>query len=333
MTREWTAEEILKLSSAYWAGCALQTAVRLDLFTVLAEGPQSEDALAGRLGCDPRAFDMLLTALTSLGFVERENGKATASANVLSLLSRGSSEYLGFIIKHHSHIMPGWTRLDEAVRSGASVTGPSVLHTPDEDERENFLMGMFNIARLQAKRIADALDLGGRSTLLDLGGGPGTYALFFCMANPGLRATVFDLPTTERFARKTIDRFGLVGRVDFVGGNFSTDALPQKQDVVWISQVLHGESPANAAALVRRAGASLNPGGMLCIQEFMLDDDKRGPKHAALFSLNMLLQTHGGQAYSGAEIRAMMTDAGVRGIEAPDLDLPDSCRVLVGLMP
>jgi SAM-dependent methyltransferase len=333
MIREWTAGELLQLSGAYWAGCALQTSVKLDLFTVLAGGPQTEQSLSARLGCDPRALGMLITALSALGFVQRGNGRVSAPEGLLALLSRGSPEYLGFIIKHHSHIMPGWTRLEEVMRRGSAGIGRCVARSPDEGEREDFLMGMFNVARLQAGRIAEALDLKGRNTLLDVGGGPGTYALFFCLANPGLRATVFDLPTTGPVARKTIDRFGLADRVDFVGGDFTTDALPPGQDVVWLSQVLHGESPENAAALVRRAAAVLNPGGLLGIQEFMLDDDKSGPEHAALFSLNMLLQTDGGQAYSSAEIRAMMTDAGVRSIQAPQPDLPDSCRVLVGTMP
>jgi SAM-dependent methyltransferase len=166
-----------------------------------------------------------------------------------------------------------------------------------------------------------------------VGGGPGTYALFFCKANPDLTATIFDLPTTEPVARKTINRFDLADRVDFVGGDFTLDALPGGRDVVWLSQVLHGESPERAAALVRKAGAALNPGGLLCIQEFMLHDDKSGPAHAALFSLNMLVQTSGGQSYSAGELRAMMTAAGAFRIEALALDLPDSCRVLVGTMP
>ena len=333
MSKDWTAREILRLSGAYWAACALQTAVKLDLFTALQEGPLPESVLCARLGCEQRAFGMLVTALTALGFTERAGELVSPPEGALHLLSRGSPEYLGFIVKHHSHIMPGWTRLEEAVRFGAVQSASSVARSGDEAEREAFLMGMFNIAKLQAGRIAGALNLAGRRSLLDVGGGPGTYALFFCLANPGLTATIFDLPTTEPVARKTVNRYGLAGRVDFVGGDFTVDPLPGGRDVVWLSQVLHGESPEMAAALVRKAGAALNPGGLLCIQEFMLQDDKSGPEHAALFSLNMLVGTDGGQAYSLGELRAMMTDAGVSRIEPLPLDLPDSCRVLVGTMP
>ena len=333
MTREWTAKDILQLSGAYWAGCALQAAVMLDLFTALHSGPKEEKELAGELGCDPRGFGMLVTALISLGFVERSgDGGLKAPEQAIRLLSRDSQDYLGFIIKHHANIMPAWAKLVTAVQTGASTAERSTLHTPDAAEREDFLMGMFNIARLQADRIADALDLRGRKRLLDVGGGPGTYAVYFCLKNTDLRATIFDLPTSEPFARKIIQRFGLEKRVDFVGGNFLEDALPEGHDVAWLSQVLHGESPDDAARLVARVGTALKPGGLLCVQDFMLDDDRTGPEHAALFSLNMLVQTCGGQAYSKNEIARFIRDAGADSVSELDITLPQSCCVLTGTM-
>ena len=86
-------------------------------------------------------------------------------------------------------------------------------------------MGMFNMAMNTAPRLVPLADLSGRRRLLDLGGGPGTYAIHFCRHNPDLQATVFDLPTTRPFALKTIERFGLGDRVGFCGRR-----LPDRQD-------------------------------------------------------------------------------------------------------
>lgn len=330
MAREWTAKDILQLSGAYWSCCALQAAVVLDIFTALHDGPKEEAALAAELGCDVRAFAMLAGALAAQGFVERSDGKISASGNILMYLSQKSPEYLGFIIKHHANIMPAWTRLATAVRTGRHTAERRSIDAEDPAEREAFLMGMFNIARFQADRIASSVDLSGRERLIDVGGGPGTYAIYFCLKNPGLRATVFDLPSTRPFAEKTIERFGLSGRVDFQAGDFEKDALPGGYDVAWLSQVLHGENPEEAAALVRNAANALKPGGLLCVQEFLLDDDRSGPEHAALFSLNMLVQTQGGQAYSGKDIAEMFRQAGVNNIRKVDIELPQSCKIIVG---
>lgn len=333
MTREWTASDIFRISGAYWAGCAVQAGVQLDLFTALHDGPKQAADLAGELGCNVRAFGMLATALTAMGLLEREGDALSVPAEVLALLSRKSPDYVGFIVKHHAHIMPAWTRLTRAVLTGNSTAERSTRFTPEPEEREDFLMGMFNIARLQADRIAEALDLEGRGRLIDVGGGPGTYAIYFCKRNPKLKATIFDLPTTEPFARKTISKYNLEGQVNFVAGNFINDELPKGYDAAWLSQVLHGEIPANAAALIKNAAGCLNPGGLLCVQDFVLDDDGRGPEHAALFSLNMLVQTPGGQAYTAREIRDMLEAAGAVSVRELDIELPQNCRVFIGVMP
>jgi SAM-dependent methyltransferase len=332
-TNDWNAKNLLQLSGGYWAGCALQAAVQLDIFTALAEGPRDEPELAAALGCEARSFSMLATALAALGLLRREDGKLAAPGPVLALLSRASPDYVGFIISHHAHLMPAWTRLAETVRAGRPETVERVSRDGSDEERQAFLLGMFNIARLQAEKIAQALDLSGKSTLIDVGGGPGTYAVYFCKKNPGLKATIFDLPTTEPFARKIVADYGLEGRIGFAGGDFLAGPLPAGQDVAWLSQVLHGETPANAAKLLQNAAACLKRGGLLCVQEFALNDDRGGPAHAALFSLNMLLRTEGGQAYTEGEIAQMMRSAGALDVHALEVELPNACRVLLGQMP
>ena len=330
--KDWTLPELLQLSGSYWASCALQAAVQLDLFTALAEGPLTGEQLAVRLGCDQRALDMLATALAALGFLERRGEAVAATPGALNYLARTSPEYIGFIILHHAHIMPGWVSLAQSVRLGRPALEKIYFQNDEDEEREAFLMGMFNVARGQAATVAKALDLAGRSRLIDVGGGPGTYAVQFCLGQPGLRALVFDQPATEPFAREVAARYGLSDRVDFMGGDFLRDELPKGQDVAWLSQVLHGESPENAARLVEKAAASLNPGGLLAVQEFVLDNERSGPAHSALFSLNMLVGTKGGQAYTLDEIRAMLEQAGARDVRTLEADLPQGCRIVVGTL-
>lgn len=335
MAKNWTAPELLGLSGSYWPACALQAAIKLDIFTALenmADNGQSIGAfsLADKLGCDRRAFSMLITALISLEFLDGDLDSLVLSESAKVYLSRNSEQYVGFIIKHHSHIMPAWAQLAEAVTTGTRKRDNSSSDTEDEAEREAFLMGMFNVAMNQAEKVAKTLNLKGKSRLLDLGGGPGTYAIFFCRENPGLCATIFDRPTSEKFARGVVKRFGLDEQIGFVGGDFLEDDLPKGYDVVWISQILHGENPEDAAKLVAKAGKLLNPGGLLVIQEFVVDDDRRGPKHPALFGLNMLVGTTGGQAYTWYEMEGMLRDAGAVSVSRLDIELPMGCGILIG---
>jgi len=328
----WNPAELLKLSGSYWATCALHAGVKLDLFSPLSARPHTAGALAQSLGLNERALEMLLGALVAMGLLRRQADAFAATDAAKRWLARDSEDYLGHMILHHHHLVPGWARLDEAVRQGAPVRD-RVSHEPREQERESFLMGMFNLAMLSAPKVVPHIDLAGRGKLLDLGGGPGTWAIQFCLANPDLTAVIFDLPTTRPFAEQTVARFGLADRIAFVAGDFTSDELPAGCDVAWLSQVLHGEPPEQAAAVVRRAAEALASGGMLLVQEFILDADRCGPEFPALFSLNMLLGTPGGQAYSEPELGSMMERAGLVDIGRLPLELPNGIGILRGRRP
>jgi SAM-dependent methyltransferase len=194
-------------------------------------------------------------------------------------------------------------------------------------------MGMFNLAMQIAPMIVPEIDLSGRRRLLDLGGGPGTYAIHFCRQNPELDAVVCDLPTSRAFAEKTVARFGLSRRIGFVARDFETEELPAGFDVVWLSHVLHSAGPATCAAVLKKAVSTMEPGGMILVQEFILDDTLDAPLFPALFSLNMLIGTPDGQAYCEKDLLDMLGAAGVTDLRRIPLQLPSGAGVIAGTVP
>jgi hypothetical protein len=100
--------------------------------------------------------------------------------------------------------------------------------------------------------------------------------------------------------------------------------------VAWLSHILHADCAADCARLLSKAVAALKPGGLLLVQEFILDDDKTGPPFPALFSLNMLLGTEAGQSYSGKELYDLMTEAGLSDVHRLVLELPNGAGVMCG---
>jgi len=329
---EWNIPALLQLSGGSWGTCALHAAVQLDIFTALEGGPRSATEVAELKGLNPRATGMLLDALSALAFLEKHDDKYVATPFSRTHLSKTSPGYLGHIIMHHHHLMAGWSRLDEAVRSGGPIRD-RVARGDDETVRESFLMGMFNLASQLAPRIAQSLDLSGCERLLDLGGGPGTYAIHFCLAHPELSAVVYDLPTTRSFAEGTIARFNLSDRIAFTAGDYGVDPVPSGFDAAWLSHILHADGPAACAVLLAKAVAALSPGGRLIVQEFILNDAKDGPQFPALFSLNMLLGTEAGQSYSESELIAMLRDAGLSDVHRLALDLPNGAGLIIGRKP
>jgi len=326
------ATELLNLSNCYWNASALHAGVKLDLFTPLSACPFTAAKLAELVQCDVRGLTMLLHALTAMGLLEKHDDSFSVAGISAEFLSRTSPRYLGNIMLHHHFLMASWSHLDEAVRSGGPIR-ERYSHGDENELRESFEMGMFDLAMQIAQRIVPHIDLAGRRRLLDIGGGPGTYAIHFCQHNPGLSAVVFDLPTTRPFAEKTIARFGLSDRIAFAQGDFLADPLEGSFDVAWLSHILHGESAAGCAVVLEKVRGALEPGGMILIQDFILDNTLDGPIFPALFSLNMLLGTERGQAYSWGQLEEMLSVAGFQDLQRVPLQLPNGAGVIAAVRP
>lgn len=329
---DWTPARLLHVSNAYWSACALHAAVTLDLFTPLTACPHSATALAELLNADERGVAMLLTAMAALGLVDRQDDSYGATAFAAEYLSRTSPRYLGYIIRHHRQLVEPWSRLDRAVATGRPQRTP--LSAAGEDEvRESFAMGMFTLGMLAGPDIAGRINLGGRQRLLDLGGGPGAYAIHFCRANPGLAAVIFDLPSTRPFAEDVIRRFGLADRITFHAGDYLTDELPGAFDAAWLSHILHAEGPEECLVILKEVVASLVPGGLILVQEFIMDDTLDGPLSPALFALNMLVNTERGRTYSESRLKELLAAAGAGNLRRLPIQLPNGAGIIAADIP
>lgn len=328
--QEWTSGKLLSTSGSYWQACTLHAAVKLDIFSRLGRDFYAAAEIASWTGGNLRGVTMLLNALTAMNLLTRKDGLYGNSPAATSFLSTDSPDYLGHMILHHYYLMESWSHLDEGIRSGKPQRSRSSHNSTDR--RESFLMGMFNIAMQVAPRVAAEISLTDRRCLLDMGGGPGTYAVHFCLVNPKLRATVYDLPETRPFAEKTIAKFGLSERIDFQAGDYLKDKIKGVYDVVLLSHILHAESPENCRKIIRKAVSVTKPGGLIIIHEFILNDSMDGPLHPALFALNMLLGTSGGQAYSEAQLRDMLAEAGVGEIRRIPLQTPNDSGLVCGFI-
>ena len=323
---EWNIGRLLSTSSGYWRSSTVHAAVKLEIFTALGDRELTLAEACTKVGARERGLAMLLNALTAMGLLEHIAGSYKNTPFSRTYLVKNEPGYIGYIILHHFHLVDSWSKLHESVLQGGPVEKRS--HGV-EVERESFLMGMFNLAMAIAPTIAAAVDLEGRHHLLDLGGGPGTYAIHFCLANPKLRATIYDRQTTEPFARKTIARFGVADRIDFVAGNFNADPIKGPCDVAWLSQILHSNSYEECQALIQKTVQALEPGGIILIHDFFLNDTLDGPLFPALFSLNMLLNNQG-RSYSEKEVTAMMHRAGAGNIHRLQFQGPNDSSILCG---
>ncbi len=328
---DWTREVLLDTSGGFWKTCALHAAVKLDLFTLIGDKVLTAAELAAKAECDERGLATLLNALVSVALLGREEQGYRNTPASFDGLSKKSEHYVGFIVQHHAHLMQSWAQADTAVKTGKPIRAQEMWR--DESEREAFVAGMHGVGMANAPHVTAQLDLAGSRRLLDLGGGSGIYAIHFCLATPGLTATVFDLPETRPYAEKTIAQYGVGARVEFQAGNYLQQPIEGRYDVAWISQVLHAEGPEEGQRILAKAAAALEPGGRLLVHEFLLEDTLDGPENHALFSLNMLICTPHGQAFSTAELKEMLERAGLQEVRRLEFGGPGGSGIVCGVKP
>ena len=289
------------------------TAVKMGLFTRLADGPRTGESLAAHYGAQPRAMEVLLNALAALGLVEKAKGRFSNGAAASRALVEGRAGYRGDQLVVDEFDWEIWGGLEEALRSGSPLKDSIFRNNAGISER--LLMGLHQDALSIAEELADRLPLQGRRDLLDVGGGAGTYSMAFCERYPELQATIIELPIAARVARRVIQEAGLGERVRVEEGDVFTRGLPGSYDVIFISNMLHGQGPEENQALFKKMAAAVRPEGIIVVRDVLMDDERTSPQWGALFAVSMLLHTARGRTYSRDEVSGWLTGAGCSRVE------------------
>lgn len=291
------ARELRRLWAGFQTSRVILTANNLRVFDYLKK-PVGAQELAHTLGTDKRATEILLNALTGLGLLRKNKAKYKNTKISNKFLTKESPYYQGDSLRHADTLWRKWSGLDEVLRTGR----PSrVAH-----EHETFINAMHNIAFLRVRYVLKEMNLKGVKTALDLGGGPGTYAME--MAKRGVSVTIFDVPETIRIAKTLLSKEQVKG-VRFIEGDFLKDNIGKVYDLIFISQVLHAYGETENISLLKKCKSALNERGRVVIHEFYISDDKIKPLQGALFSVNMLINTERGRCYSPSEIKNWLLKA------------------------
>ncbi|MBN2287807.1 MAG: methyltransferase domain-containing protein [Candidatus Glassbacteria bacterium] len=323
-------DRLTGISRGFQGAAVLAAGVECGIFDFLDKKPADPALAARELGLDPRAVDIVLHALAGMGLLELEDGLFRNSPLADELLVRGRAHYQGDIIGHSARLIRRWVQLPSVLRTGKPAAGPR--STDDRESRKDFILGMSNIARLSARKIAEVIDLGSARRMLDLGGGPGTYAITFCSINPGLTAVVFDLPEViDEITTGQVAAAGLGERISFIRGDYLENDYGRDYDLVLVSNIIHSLGEPRIREMLGRCRRSMVPGGRVVVKDFLLDDDRVHPAFGSMFAVNMLVGTEAGGCYTVSEIAVWLGDAGFGQVELREIS--PQARLLVAVRP
>ena len=306
------------------------TAIELDIFTAVGDGADAEQ-VGAKLHANARATGMLLNALVALGLLTKCGDDYRNTSESARFFVQGSKDNHRNGLLHIANIWHRWSTLSDAVRSGTRI--PNDLR---DDARElaaertrNFIVGMQRNAKDRAPLVVKALGTAGVRRVLDLGGGSGAYSIAFAKAAPEVRCEILDVPEVVPLSAEYVRKAGVSAQVSLRAGDMLRDDFGSGYDLIMLNAICHMFSEEQNQDIFRRARFALAASGRLVVQDFVLNPDKTGPQHAALFSLNMLVATDVGASYSEPEYTRWMKAADFN--EVRRINLPGPSALIVGV--
>ena len=319
------AGELMELHWQFRAARVLLTAHQLGIFTALRE-PVTAAEVATNCGTDKGMTEKLLIACCALSLVRRSGDNFVLTQLGVDTLLPESPRYIGGVLDHNEALWWSWTGLPDIVRTGRRDAAPDPPEPFASRAHESFIWAMHGLTvNGGGQWLARQLDLSDRTMLLDVGGGPGTYSIALCQRFPNLKAVVWDLPQTLTITEQVIERFGMKERISWQTGDWDHDRFGEGYDCLLMSNILHGDG-SKADMKLAKAARALVPGGLLIVQDFLLNNDKSGSLAAALFNLMR-------GAYTVNELLSVIRSAGFTEVSLITCDSRRGSGIVTAVRP
>lgn len=299
------------LAESYQSSIVLLTAAELGVFEFLHDhGASTAYTAAKELKSDPRNMKILLNGLVALDLLTMKESKYNLTGTSLQFLTPSSRYYVGDILRHHRNLLKSWVKMLDVVRSGAPAYNKNDKDERTPDELRSFILGMDNISHITAQQIRDHLDFSDVKKILDLGGGPGTYLISFLEEAPKIRGTLLDRPNVIPIATEKISRAEMLDRIDFIEGDMFKADFGGPYDMVFLGNIIHSWGANENLQLLLKIKNALQERGRIIIKDFFTDSTGSQPPKAALFSLNMMVNTTDGQSWPMQIVEGWLMECG-----------------------
>ncbi len=305
--------------TAYQRSAAVKGALDVDLFTAIGRSDETAATLATRCGASPRGTRILCDYLTVAGFLTKRGDRYALTADSARFLDRGSPACVAAAADfvYAPELREAFADVAAAVRRGGTVMGSAGTVAPDHPVWVRFARGMAPLMSMAAEAVVDLVEVDPAQPLrvLDVAAGHGMFGIAFGRRHSRSLITALDWSAVLEVAREHARAAGLDRRFRTIAGSAFEADLDGPYDLVLVPNLVHHFDPATGERLMTRVREALAPAGRAVTVEFVPDEGRVTPPHAAMFSLVMLCSTPAGDAYTFAELDAMLRRAGFGGSE------------------
>jgi SAM-dependent methyltransferase len=307
-----TPELILKTIAGFHAGKCLFVADKLGIFEALRDGPASLAGLSRQLAIPERTLRIMADALVTLGFLSHVSEGYANSPTAAAFLAGGPGPDMRPVLQMWDGVVyKQWAYLEDSIRKDRQMYGYQDF-TPEEQVL--FSRGVSALTMGSARALATNYDFSNHRSMLDLGGGTGSFVLAARQQNPALAVSLFELAKTAAAVRAELARTPGGADVKIVEGDFFVDPIPQGHDVFLFANVTHLLLPENNIKLLRRVREAAAPGARVLLVDFWMNPARTEPPFAALLAAEFQIVSGQGDVYSVEMGFSWLTEAGFRPV-------------------
>lgn len=310
------AHRLNQLLLGQFVARSLALAAELGIADLLRGGPLSLGELATRTQSNPDALYRVLRALAAAEVFEEHPDRSFSNSELSECLRTDVAGSLAPMARWLGDLS-GWTawgRLDHTVRTGEpafdAVFGVDCFTWLQDNPKSLhvFQQAMTGYSELTGHAVAEAYDFSAIGTLLDVGGGHGSFLALLLDRHPTLSGILFDRPEVIEHARARLGGNERAGRLRLVAGDFST-GVPTGADAIVLKHILHDWADEPCAALLGHCRRSLPSGGRLLVVESVLSDEPEAA-FAKFLDLEMMVVTPGGRERTAGELARLFARSG-----------------------
>jgi hypothetical protein len=305
---------------AHQRSAALRTAIELNVFGAVGEGPADAATLGARCSASVRGIRILCDFLTIIGLLSKHDGVYSHTPTSALFLDPRSPSSLHSVARFLgvAELRTTYDDLTETVRTGHSVLPGQGSISHDNPIWVDFAHGMAPMMAPLAAPLG-AIVLAGRKgpmRVLDIAAGHGLFGIEIAKQNPQAEIVALDWARVLDVAQENARRAGVADRYRRLPGSAFEVDYGGPYDVVLLTNFLHHFDAPTCVSLLRKVREALNPRGISATLEFVPNEDRVTPPMAAGFSLTMLISTPAGDAYTFRELEAMHRAVGFSRIKA-----------------
>lgn len=301
--------------SGAWATQVLQVGAELGIADILKDGPKTIAELADATQTNVAALTRLMRALVALQvFAEKEPGVYCMSPASWHLCQGYPGSLRNFILFFKlDWVWNLWCELNYAMKTGQSamrhVHGVNIWEYLDARPRDLRYMneGMDEFSRLINPAVLASYDFSAFRSLVDVGGGYGSFLKLLTEQDPSFHGILFDRPTAIAEAEALHANTPFASQCTFVGGDF-LDKLPEGADAYLFKFVVNDWDDTYARQMFSACRRAIPPHGKLLVAEYLLTPQPEAVP--ALMNVLTFLGFEGGHGRTEEEFRTLFAETG-----------------------